>query len=64
MVAQLKSRRILTFIPAILILLLWHHSGVLAADAGNPLSPADTSSPRETLRGFVETLNQGHAQVA
>ena len=63
MVAQLKSRRILTFIPAILILLLWHHSGVLAADAGNPLSPADTSSPRETLRGFVETLNQGHAQV-
>jgi MscS family membrane protein len=63
MVAQLKSRRILTLIPAILILLLWHHSGVLAADAGNPLSPADTSSPRETLRGFVETLNQGHAQV-
>ena len=36
---------------------------MLAADADNPLSTADTSSPRETLRGFVETLNQGHAQV-
>jgi len=45
------------------MLSLWHQAGVLAADAGNPLSTADTSSPRETLRGFVETLNQGHAQV-
>ena len=36
---------------------------MLAAGADNPLSTADTSSPRETLRGFVETLNQGHAQV-
>jgi MscS family membrane protein len=63
MVVQLKFRRILTLIPAILILSLWHHGGVLAADAGNPLTPADTSSPRATLSGFVETLNQGHAQV-
>ena len=64
MVVQLKARRILILIPVILVLLLSHHGGVLAADAGNPLTPADTSSPRATLRGFVETLNQGHAQVA
>ena len=63
MAVQLKPRRILTLIHAILVLSLWHPGGVLAADADNPLSTADTSSPRETLRGFVETLNQGHAQV-
>jgi MscS family membrane protein len=63
MAVQLKPRRILSFIHLILMLSLWHHGGVLAADTGNPLSTADTSSPRETLRGFVETLNQGHAQV-
>lgn len=63
MAVQLKPRRILTLIHAILVLLLWHPGGVLAAGADNPLSTADTSSPRETLRGFVETLNQGHAQV-
>ena len=60
---QLKTRRIPGFIHVILMPSLWHQAGVLAADAGNPLSTADTSSPRETLRGFVETLNQGHAQV-
>ena len=63
MAVQLKPRRILTLIYAVLALSLWHPGGVLAADADNPLSTADTSSPRETLRGFVETLNQGHAQV-
>ena len=63
MAVQLKTRRIPGFIHVILMLSLWHQAGVLAADAGNPLSTADTSSPRETLRGFVETLNQGHAQV-
>jgi len=63
MAVQLKTRRIAGFIHVILMLSLWHQAGVLAADAGNPLSTADTSSPRETLRGFVETLNQGHAQV-
>ncbi len=63
MAVQLKTRRIAGFIHVILMLSLWHQAGVLAADAGNPLSTADTSSPRETLRGFVETLNQGYAQV-
>jgi len=34
------------------------------ADAGsNPLQPADTSSPRATLQGFIETLNDINAQV-
>jgi MscS family membrane protein len=63
MVVQLKPRRILNLISAFLILLLWQQGGVLAAEAGNPLTPADTSSPRATLMGFVEVLNRGHAQV-
>jgi MscS family membrane protein len=63
MVVQLEARRILTLGFAALMLLLSHMGGALAADAGNPLTPADTSSPRATLRGFVETLNRGHAQI-
>ncbi len=39
-------------------------SGIAFADAGsNPLQPADTSSPRATLQGFIETLNDINAQV-
>ena len=64
MAVQLKPRRILTLIYAVLALSLWHPGGVLAADADNPLGTADTSSPRATFSGFIETLNQGHAQVA
>jgi len=64
MALQLKKRRILTLIHAILVLSLWHPGGVLAADADHPLSTADTSSPRATFSGFIESLNQGHAQVA
>ena len=64
MLVQLESRRIIpTLIIAHLILLLSHLGGAFAADAGNPLTPADTSSPRATLRGFAESLNQGHAQL-
>jgi MscS family membrane protein len=63
MLVQLEARRILTLGFAALMLLLSHMGGALAADAGNPLTPADTSSPRATLRGFVETLNHGHAQI-
>jgi len=34
------------------------------ANAGNnPLQPADTSSPRATLQGFIETLNDINAQI-
>ena len=63
MVVQPASRRILTLIFALLILLLSPPGGALAAEAGNPLSPADTSSPRATLKGVVETLNEGHEQL-
>jgi MscS family membrane protein len=62
MVKQFESQRIRTLILALLILLS-HLGGALAADARNPLTPADTSSPRATFRGFVETLNHGHAQL-
>ena len=58
---QLEVRHILTL--AILILLLSHRGGTLAADTVNPLTPADTSSPRATLNGFVEAVNTGHAQL-
>jgi len=63
MLVQFDARRILTLVFAPLILLLSLLGGVLAADAGNPLTPADTSSPRATFRGFVETLNHSHAQL-
>jgi len=63
MVVRFESRRILTLIFAPLILLLSHFGDTRAADAGNPLAPADTSSPRATLSGFVESLNHGHAQL-
>jgi len=39
-------------------------SGIAFADAdNNPLQPADTSSPRATLQGFIETLNDINAQI-
>jgi MscS family membrane protein len=60
---QLELRRIKTLILASLILLLSHPGGALGAAVRNPLTPADTSSPRATISGFVETLNQGHAQL-
>ena len=58
---QLKLQRIL--ITAIFILLFLHLGGVLAADAGNPLTPADTSSPRATLSGFIATLDQARTRL-
>jgi len=63
MAVQPASRCIPTLILALLILLLLPPGGALAAKAGNPLSPADTSSPRATLKGLVETLNEGHEQL-
>ena len=39
-------------------------SGSVLADARtNPLQPADTSSPRATLQGFIETLNDINAET-
>lgn len=35
----------------------------LAGSSDNPLQPANTSSPRATLRGFIETLDDIHAEI-
>ena len=32
-------------------------------DWNNPLQPADTGSPRSTLKGFITTLNESHARL-
>ena len=64
MVVQPQSRPVLILTIALLILLLSPPGGALAAEAGNPLSPADTSSPRATLKGVIDTLNEGHEQLA
>ncbi len=32
-------------------------------DWNNPLQPADTGSPRNTLKGFITTLNETHARL-
>ena len=61
MLVQLKSHRILIPILASLVLLFSSIGVTRAADTDNPLTPADTSSPRATLKGFVETMNRGHA---
>ena len=42
---------------AVLILLLGFSNAAKAADV-NPLRPADTSSPRATLQGFVEVMDE------
>src|SRR5271155_1696469 len=42
---------------AILILLFGFSNAATSADI-NPLRPADTSSPRATLQGFVETMDE------
>ena len=42
---------------AILIFVFGLSNAAIAADV-NPLRPADTSSPRATLRGFVQTMNE------
>ena len=64
MSVQPAPRRILTLALTIFVLLLAHPTGASGANADNPLAPADTSSPRATLSGFIETLNQGHAQLS
>ena len=61
MLVQLKLQRILIPILASFILLSSPIGNTLAADMDNPLAPADTSSPRATFKGFVETMNHGHA---
>jgi len=35
--------------------------GSAVANEANPLQPIDTTSPRATLQGFLETMNEGYA---
>jgi MscS family membrane protein len=46
---------------AILVGLLFSFSYAATAAAPNPLSPLDTSSPRATLQGFIETVDDIYA---
>ena len=59
--AQPQLQRRLVSILASLVLLLSCAGVTRAADADNPLAPADTSSPRATLGDFLGTMNRGHA---
>jgi MscS family membrane protein len=46
-----------------LLLVTCYSGGVLADETNTPLSPADTSSPRSTLTGFIEAVNGSHARL-
>jgi MscS family membrane protein len=46
---------------AILIGLVFCFASAAEAAGPNPLSPLDTSSPRATLQGFIETINNAYA---
>ena len=50
--------RLIAALLALWVLQLW----AMPADAGeeNPLKPIDTSSPRATLQGFLEFMNNGY----
>lgn len=52
-----RGARILTAAFVIALAVLAALSGAARADDANPLRPVDTSSPRATLRGFLETMN-------
>jgi MscS family membrane protein len=56
-------RHILVLFSLVLATLLPGQGSALADEAFNPLRPADTGSPRETLRGFLQTLNDTHASL-
>ncbi len=53
-------------LPAFLvfIILIFPQVEALSEVSGNPLAPADTSSPRSTLLGFIESVNTSHDQLA
>ena len=52
------KQRLLTTLLALLVLQLW--SMPTGAVEENPLKPIDTSSPRATLQGFLEFMNEGY----
>ena len=48
-------------VAAFLAVLVFHLWAMPAnADEENPLKPIDTSSPRTTLQGFLEFMNEGY----
>ena len=63
MYGYLKTGRKLTLMIVMLAGMLSGTGSVLADVFTNPLQPADTSSPRATLQGFIETLNEINAQT-
>jgi len=59
----LKRGRKISLIIIMLAGMLSGSGSVLADARTNPLQPADTSSPRATLQGFIETLNDINAET-
>jgi MscS family membrane protein len=58
-----KMARVLLQALALLVgILLCSTASAIAADTG-PLSPLDTSSPRATLQGFIETVDGIYARL-
>lgn len=62
MLQEFRQGLVLVFV--FLALLLPHAVSAVEPSLDNPLAPADTSSPRATLTGFLEALNQAHAQLS
>jgi MscS family membrane protein len=61
---NLHTRSSLRLVLATLVLFFSAPSIGIGVDSEhNPLQPAATSSPRATLKGFVEILNDGYARV-
>jgi MscS family membrane protein len=50
-------------LAAAILILLFGFSNVSKAADANPLRPADTSSPRATLQGFVKTIDEIYLQM-
>lgn len=59
--ALLTRRRLL---PWLLTLSLLQASNWAGADAKNPLEPIDTSSPRATLQGYLQFMNEACSMAA
>jgi MscS family membrane protein len=59
--ALLARRRLL---PWLLTLSLLQASNWAGADEKNPLEPIDTSSPRATLQGYLQFMNEAYSMAA
>jgi MscS family membrane protein len=58
-----RRPKLLLVLLAFLTLLFPHHEA-LSEVSDNPLAPPDTSSPRSTLLGFIDSVNDSHDQLA